>query len=242
MSTTEQVEAQAADLPEIPPMPVAIQFASRGRHLTLERVRPTRVVDAGGGVHWTNGISYEFQEGVLLLYPRQDVLPDLFDPATGQMLEQDALGWARNHELYGTDRGFWEVDPVAPDAAPLLTAIMQLAVKAGNPDTRAAAEAKLVEIHEIEAESWKRAPVLDGCKVALAAIESQAALSEPAPVEPTAAVTADTADPLAAMRDADGVLQVNPDAIASSGFTGEREHNLHLGGAFRPDSAPVKEG
>lgn len=154
-------------------MPVAIQFASRGRYLALERVVPRRVVNPSTGQsHWTAGITYDFDEGVLLLYPGQDKIADRFDPATGQMEEQDAIEWARGHTLYGTERGFWEVAPVSPDPAPLMAKIMQLAVRAGNPDTRSDSVTALVLLHEQEAETWKREQILNACKTALTAVEA----------------------------------------------------------------------
>lgn len=224
MSTTEQADIQ---IPDVPPMPVVTQFASRGIHLTLERVHPRRVVNpTTGDSHWTEGISYEFQDGVLLIYPDQDRIADKFDQATGQMLEQDALEWLRAHELYATDRGFWEVAPLSPDPTPTLTTVMQLAVAAGNPETRQLAEDRLVGIHEDEARTWARKTVLDACEVALAAIESQAELSEPSPPEAPAAVHEMAPPP----------PKPNPEIIGSR-FTGESEHGATLepgsGGTFR---------
>lgn len=181
MSTTEQ----SVDIPEIEPMPVAIQFASRGRYLALERVIPRRVINPSTGAsHWAPGITYDFEEGVLLLYPGQDLIADRFNAETGQMEEQDAIEWARGHMLYGTERGFWEVAPVAPDPAPLMAQIMQLAVRAGNPETRDDSVTALVQLYERESESWKREQILSACKTALAAVEANDQLSE---LEPPAA-------------------------------------------------------
>jgi hypothetical protein len=142
VSTTEQ--AAAPKLPDIEPMPVAVTFASRGIHLTLERVHPRRHVDASGNAVWQKGVDYEFEEGRLVVYPGQDRIADKFDAATGEMHEQDAIEWLRAQPMYGHGNGFWEVAPIAPDPAPVMQAIMQIAVAAGNPETRDEAESRLV--------------------------------------------------------------------------------------------------
>lgn len=231
MSTTEQ--SAVTDLPA-EPMPVAVQFASRGRHLTLERVHPRRHVDGSGTAVWTDPVAYEFQDpGFLIVYPGQDVIKDKFDPATGQLEEQDALEWLRNHELYGlAERGFWEVAPIAPPSDALMQKIMQLAVKAGNPEQREEAETVLVAIHEREIETWNRELVLNACKSALAAIESHAALSEPH--EPEAAPQRETPPPPPGFtRDSEGVLRPdNPEMIPVS--DGPKPTNLEA--TFNPPS------
>jgi hypothetical protein len=224
VSTTEQEPVA----PEIEPMPVAVRFAARGRHLTLERVHPRRHVDASGNAVWQQGLNYEFEEFILTVYPGQDKIADKFDTLTGEMHEQDAIEWLRSHELYGTDRGFWELAPVAPDPAPLLQRILQLAVQAGNPETREKAEEALVNIHEVEADSWKREAVLNACKAALAAVESNRALSEPEPVEAPQGATRETLVP-----------PPPPDPDLAPHTRGEREWSLE--GGFNPDSAPTTE-
>lgn len=195
MSTTEQPEQTATipELPEVDALPVVVRFASRGRHLTLERVHPRRQIEPStGNAYWIDGIAYEFQEGILEVYPDQDVIADRFNRDTGQMEEQDAIEWMRGHDLYGTDRGFWELAPVAPDPAPLQSAILKLAVAAGNPATREEAELRLVTLYEQEADTWKRPVVLDAVKVALAAIESVLEVPEVELEEPAGAVVNET--------------------------------------------------
>jgi hypothetical protein len=234
MSTTEQA-AELSDLPD-EPMPVAVQFASRGRHLTLERVHPRRQVDASGNAVWTDPVVYEFQDpGFLIVYPGQDVIRDKFDPATGEMHEQDAIEWLHSHELYGlSERGFWEVAPIAPPSEALMQKIMQLAVKAGDPAHREEAEAVLVAIHEREIETWGL--VLGACKAALAAIESHAALSERQ--EPAPVVERETPPPPPGFtRGEDGVLRPdNPETIPVS--SGPKPQSVE--GGFSPDTAPVR--
>lgn len=243
MSTTEQ----STELPDVQPMPTVVQFASRGRHLTIERVRPRRVVSGAGEVFWTEPVHYEFQDGVLLIHPGQDTIADKFDPATGQVAEQDAIEFLRSHELYATDRGFWEVAPLTPDPAPLMQTIMQLAVAAGNPATRDEAEQRLVDIHEAEATSWQRPVVLQAVEVALSALESHASLTaaedaeRPEPWQGVHGATREMpGGPPIAQRGADGVLVVDPSVMGSQGF-GEHEQNLSLGGSFNPEAAPPKE-
>lgn len=227
MSTTEQ----AAALPDIEPMPVAVTFASRGRHLTLERVHPRRHVDASGNAVWQKGVEYEFQEGMLVVYPGQDKIADKFDATTGQMHEQDAIEWLRAQPMYGHGNGFWEVAPVAPDPAPDLRAIMQMAVAAGNPETRDEAESRLVAVYEREAGSWQRQAVLDAAKTALAAIESQQELAEPESHEQTAVTERDLPAP--------PPPKPHPDTIPHS--SGPKPKDLDAG--FNPvggiEAAPV---
>ena len=244
MSTTEQQPVAVQDLPDDEPMPIAVQFASRGRHLTLERVHPRKMLDGAGNASWTQPVVYEFMDGLLLVYPEQDVIADKFDPATGKFAEQDAIEWLRGHELYGlADRGFWEVAPVAPDPAGVMQTIMQLAVQAGHPDRRDAAEERLVALHEREINAWNRALVVNACRSALAAIESHAELS----AEPTAqgqpwagqGAQKDGPAPPPGFTRVDGVLQPdNPEAIPSG--TGSKPQDLNRG--FDPDHAPVREG
>jgi hypothetical protein len=235
VSTTEQ-EVQ---VPDVPPMPVAVQFASRGRHLSLERVTPKRIVDAGGAVHWTAGVTYDFQDGFMLRFPGEDTIADKFDPQTGQMLEQDAIEWLRSHPLYNVDRGFWEVAPLTPDPTDLMRTIMEVAVGAGNPKTRAASEERLAAIHEAEVTSWKRDVVLNACRVALAAIESHTTLSAKAEDEAPTPIRQAPAGPPIATRDEDGVLHIHEGAIDAAPHTATKPKTL--GGDFRPDTAPPKE-
>lgn len=240
MSTTEQ---SAVDLPDIEPLPVAIQFASRGLYLSLERVVPQRVVNPSTGQnHWTAGISYDFDEGRLLLYPGQDKIADRFNPQTGQMEEQDAIEWARGHQLYNTERGFWEVAPVAPDPAPLMATIMQLAVRAGNPETREDSVTALVLLHEQEAESWKREQILTACKTALAAVEAGdavASLSTPGSGEPWlgsggASREMPPPPPHPIRKNADGSYGDMTAQAPSSSFKPSAES---IGSGFNPDGA-----
>ena len=227
MSTTEQA-TQQDDI--IEPLPVKTVFASRGLHLTLERIRPRRIVDAGGSHHWTEGVSYEFIDGMLTVYPGQDVHADKFDPDTGQMEEQDALSWLRGHELYNLERGFWEVAPIAPDPAPVLATILQLAVKAGDPEHREDAEERIANIHEAEGHTWKRQVVLDQCVQALAAIDSARTL-EPPPADD---------QPHGATRGAMPAPPPPPDP-ANAPRTLPEGMKLTTIGGFNPESAPPKE-
>lgn len=235
MSTTEQAPAAPIETPDVEPMPVAVKFISRGRHLTLERVHPRRQVDASGNAVWTTGLSYEFQDvgglhGELVIYPAQDVIADKFDPDTGQMHEQDALEWLRSQPLYGVGHGFWEAAPVAPDPAPLMQKIMQLAVQAGNPESREDAEQRLADIHEAEATSWKRPAVLDACTTALAAIDSHRELAEVEPTEPTGASERGLPAPPPPRPDAEAAPHTKPE-----GWNPSLEAN------FNPDAAPTRE-
>jgi hypothetical protein len=152
------------------------------------------------------------------------------------MHEQDAIEWLRSQPMYGHGNGFWEVAPIAPDPAPVMQAIMQIAVAAGNPDTREEAESRLVAVYEREAGSWQRQAVLDAAKTALAAIESQQELAEPTHEAPAGASERDLIAP--------PPPKPNPETIPHS--SGPKPENLDAvfnpDGAERPRSRPAERG
>jgi hypothetical protein len=235
VSTAEQ--APQIDVPEIEPLPVAVSFASRGLWLTVERVHPRRVVDGTGVAHWTQPVAYEFNDGRLTVYPGQDKIADKFDPQTGGTEEQDVVEYLRGHELYGTDRGFWEVPPAAPDPAPVLAAVLKLAVAAGNPETREAAEGKIADLYEAELSTWKRWQVLDACKATLAAVESAVSLPEPAPADDAPKGATRQSPPAPPKPSPEHLTADHVSSVPRSG--GPKPSNLKAG--FNPESAPARE-
>lgn len=111
-------------------------------------------------------IAYQFVGGVLELREGQDLLPDGLDPVTGDEVMQDAIEWIRQQPDFNSI--VYEVQPEAPDPAPLYLAVGRLEAE-GDLDG-------LVALGDEEYESWAREPVLEAIK---GAVERVSAKQEP---------------------------------------------------------------
>lgn len=131
-------------------------------------------------------ITYQWQHGMLTLERGTDMLEDGVDPENGSVIEQDAVDYLRSRP----ENGVWyrEMDPIIPDAGPLLGAIARAAAQGDGKE--------LVRLGDAEAASYHRDEVLDVIRDALASLEAPAKRRAPreAPVE--AAPTGDM-DPAA---------------------------------------------
>lgn len=123
------------------------------------------------------GVYYQFKpgpagDGVLDVYEGQDVLPDGYDAASGEVVEQDAISWLRNHpDLNLTDVGGFHEEGREP-GRPLPTdadflADVMLAVNALDADA-------LEQLLEQEEATHKRPLLLGTARKALDGVRAVA--------------------------------------------------------------------
>lgn len=106
-------------------------------------------------------VVYEFRSGTLEIPPNTDVLPDLYNPETGEWETRDAIEYLRSHPEY--DIRFIESKPVIPDPGPVYAAILD-ATLAGDMDA-------IQAIGDEEFATWKRPEVMDRLKTAADALD-----------------------------------------------------------------------
>lgn len=107
-------------------------------------------------------VSYQFDRGVLELFPGADLMEDQLDPETGALVSQDAIDWVRAQPA--NNNWFYEVEPVAPEASEILTRITGAAAS-GDVDA-------LLALGDEEHNSWNRPEVLDVINDAIGRIQA----------------------------------------------------------------------
>lgn len=149
-------------------MPAVLnKITFRSKHSNLRILRKS----AEQQIHPTLGtvattvpeVVYEFTNGVLEVAPGFQKLADLYDEATNEWVERDAIEYLRTHPLNGIR--FFEIEPVAPDPAVMLSAIAD-AMIAGDLAT-------LEALGDEEFGTFNRPEIMDRIKAAMDALEAQ---------------------------------------------------------------------
>lgn len=142
-----------------------IRFLSANRALRMTRQTQGEILLPNGNSTRNPAqpeVTYEFDRGELELRVGQDMMADLVDPETGELVEQDAIGWLRSTPEYGTR--IIEVEPVAPPASDVLS-LVAVAAAAGDIDG-------LKALGDQEHATWDRGEVLAVIEEALDRLES----------------------------------------------------------------------
>lgn len=145
---------------------MTVRFLSANRDLRMQRQTQGEILLPNGNS--TNNpaqpeVTYKFKGGALELEVGQDLMADLVDPDTGELIEQDAISWLRATPEYGSR--IIEVEPVAPPASDILSLVAVAAAEGDVDGLRALGDA--------EHASWDRPDVLAVISETLDRLETQ---------------------------------------------------------------------